>query len=382
GRRARRGDRPRLDQPGADRRGRPLQGRLGAHAAGQRAAAPGAQPREPRRGAGGAQRPRHPGPPAHEAHGRGPDRPPRPPPPRRHPPAQAGHDRRAGRAAQPHEPAARPGLARVPRHDRRPARPRRVAVAHRPGHADGRLRALAPRVGADAPARPRHAGARRPRPRPRAHGLGHPGGGRRAAPAAGRAGRGPRRRGPLRPHRAAPPHRRPDPRAPGARPVSAPVTRLQHGRVTLALHHLSDGEGRPLLLLHGLGERTPDAVPERLAGWPGPVVGLDLTGHGASDVPAGGGYYCEALMGDVDAALAHLGPCTVRGRGLGAYVALLIAGARPTLVRGAVLADGPGLAGGGPNPPAPAVVTSLGPPPPVPTPDPWAMLELSPAVRP
>src|SRR5690606_42068802 len=90
-----------------------------------------------------------------------------------------------------------------------------------------------------------------------------------------------------------------------------------------------------------------------------------------------GGYYCEALMGDVDAALAHLGPCTVHGRGLGAYVALLIAGARPTLVRGAVLADGPGLAGGGPNPPARAALASLGPPPPLPTPRPWATLQLS-----
>ena len=55
-------------------------------------------------------------------------------------------------------------------------------------------------------------------------------------------------------------------------------------------------------------------------------------------------------MGDVDAALAHLGPSTVLGRGLGAYIALLIAGARPDLVRGAVLADGPGLVGGGREP--------------------------------
>ena len=55
-------------------------------------------------------------------------------------------------------------------------------------------------------------------------------------------------------------------------------------------------------------------------------------------------------MGDADVALAHLGAATVLGRGLGAYVALLIAGARPHLVRGAVLCDGPGLAGGGIGP--------------------------------
>lgn len=165
--------------------------------------------------------------------------------------------------------------------------------------------------------------------------------------------------------------------------MSSPsVTRLHHGRVGLALHHLREGEGRPLLLLHGLGERTPSEVPAPLAPWPGPVVGLDLTGHGASDVPAGGGYYCEALMGDVDAALAHLGPVTIHGRGLGAYVALLIAGARATLVRGAILADGPGLAGGGPTPPAASILTVVEPAPPSGTPDPWAMHELTRDVRP
>ena len=60
-------------------------------------------------------------------------------------------------------------------------------------------------------------------------------------------------------------------------------------------------------------------------------LGLDFTGHGASTVPAGGGYTAEILMGDVDAALAHLGAVTIHGRGLGAYIALLIAGgpARP-----------------------------------------------------
>ncbi len=160
------------------------------------------------------------------------------------------------------------------------------------------------------------------------------------------------------------------------------IVRLQHGHITLALHHLGEGEGRPLLLLHGLGERTPSEVPAPLSGWPGPVLGLDLTGHGASDVPAGGGYFCEALMGDVDAALAHLGPVTIHGRGLGAYVALLIAGARATEVRGAILADGPGLAGGGPTPPAASIATAIGAPPPGGTPDPWALHELTRDVRP
>ena len=157
---------------------------------------------------------------------------------------------------------------------------------------------------------------------------------------------------------------------------------LTHVKVELALHELRPGQGRPLLLLHGLGERTPDEPPPFSLRWPGPVYGLDLTGHGESSRTPGGGYTAEVLMADVDAALAHLGPCTVVGRGLGAYVALLIAGARPDLVVGAVLCDGPGLAGGGPAPQSPLVLPV--PPPPVDpgAPDPFALLELARDVRP
>ena len=101
---------------------------------------------------------------------------------------------------------------------------------------------------------------------------------------------------------------------------------LRHNRVCLALHQLRAGGGRPLLLLHGLGERTPDEPPTYVDNWAGPVFGLDFTGHGASTKPRGGGYTAEILMGDVDAALAHLGAVTILGRGLGAYIGLLAAG--------------------------------------------------------
>jgi pimeloyl-ACP methyl ester carboxylesterase len=155
---------------------------------------------------------------------------------------------------------------------------------------------------------------------------------------------------------------------------------LRHNRVELALHGLRAGDGRPLLHLHGLGERAPATVPEPLSGWPGPVWALDFTGHGSSTIPAGGGYFCELLMADVDAALAHIGEATLYGRGVGAYVALLIAGSRPELVRGAVLDDGPGLVGGGTEPASTFVLTeplhTPGPP------DPYALLELSHDVRP
>jgi pimeloyl-ACP methyl ester carboxylesterase len=155
---------------------------------------------------------------------------------------------------------------------------------------------------------------------------------------------------------------------------------LRHSRVDLALHTLRDGSGRPLLLLHGLGERSPAAVPEELSAWPGPVCALDFTGHGESALSGSGGYTAEVLMGDADTALRHLGSATLVGRGLGAYVALLLAGARPAEVRGAILRDGLGLAGGGGEPGTPQIVfpnpNAVGPP------DPYALAELSRDVRP
>lgn len=164
------------------------------------------------------------------------------------------------------------------------------------------------------------------------------------------------------------------------------TVRLAHNRMVLALHHLraavDDSSVRPLLHLHGLGERSPHEVPEHLAAWPGPIWALDITGHGDSTVSAGGGYFCEVLMGDVDAALAHLGEATIYGRGLGAYIGLLIAGGRPSLVRGAILFDGPGAAGGGPMPGSATITTSVPAPPPGGTPDPWALHELTRDIRP
>jgi pimeloyl-ACP methyl ester carboxylesterase len=154
---------------------------------------------------------------------------------------------------------------------------------------------------------------------------------------------------------------------------------LQHNKITLALHRVRDGSGRPLLLLHGLGE---DAARMSTfdAAWAGPVWALDFTGHGQSSVPRGGGYSCEILMADVDVALRHIGECTVLGRGLGGYVAFLIAGARPSLVRGAVITDGPGLAGGPVHVSSTTEIAATvrnGA-----APDPWAIIELSRDARP
>jgi len=155
---------------------------------------------------------------------------------------------------------------------------------------------------------------------------------------------------------------------------------VRHNAVHLAVHPLRPGRGKALLLLHGLGECSPSTLPEWAEPWPGPVHALDFTGHGASTVPRGGGYTAEVLMGDADAALARLGPSTIVGRGLGAYVALMIAGSRPDHVRGAILCDGPGLAGGSTE--APSGLVSTVDPDAHGAPDAWALIELAHDVRP
>ena len=166
------------------------------------------------------------------------------------------------------------------------------------------------------------------------------------------------------------------------------VTMLRHGKVELALHHLRDataGGGRPLLILHGLGESSPHTCPRWADSWSGPVAALDFTGHGQSTVPRGGGYTAELLLGDADAALNSLTEgdptrsITVAGRGLGAYIALQLAGGRAAQVHGAVLVDGPGLAGG---PTGPTSQSFFSLPASDAVPDPYALVELGRDLRP
>ncbi len=130
--------------------------------------------------------------------------------------------------------------------------------------------------------------------------------------------------------------------------------RITHGRVSLELHELhpqrhANPGGPALLLLHALFGSSADWG-EAPATWPGPVYALDFCGHGRSDHLLGGGYYPELLAADADAALARVGRAAIAGMGLGAYVALLVAGARRDLVPTALLLPGAGLSGVGPAP--------------------------------
>ncbi|MGB0113225.1 MAG: alpha/beta hydrolase [Ilumatobacteraceae bacterium] len=166
------------------------------------------------------------------------------------------------------------------------------------------------------------------------------------------------------------------------------TTMLRHGKIDLALHRLRDRRAdgaRPLLILHGLGETSPTSVPRWADDWQGEVAALDFTGHGGSTIPRGGGYTAELLLGDADAALAELtggdadASITVVGRGLGAYIALQLAGARAAQVHGAILVDGPGLAGG---PTGPTSQSFFSLPNSGDVPDPYALVELGRDLRP
>ncbi len=162
------------------------------------------------------------------------------------------------------------------------------------------------------------------------------------------------------------------------------TVKLRHSKVDLALHLLREADVakmHPLLMLHGLGEASPKRVPQEVGeAWRGQVWALDFTGHGDSTVPRGGGYTSELLLADADAALGYLETATILGRGLGGYVALLAAGARPEKVKGAVILDGPGLIGGGAQPSSYFIAmpdVSAEPPP-----DPFALVELARDIRP
>jgi pimeloyl-ACP methyl ester carboxylesterase len=122
---------------------------------------------------------------------------------------------------------------------------------------------------------------------------------------------------------------------------------LTSGSRSLALHQLSDASGPALLCLHALGSSAAE-----FAGvvWPGRVFALDFSGHGRSDTLRGGAYSPETIASDSDAALAKIGPAFLAGAGIGAYVALLLAGARRDTIPAALLLPGAGLAGGGDAP--------------------------------
>jgi len=93
------------------------------------------------------------------------------------------------------------------------------------------------------------------------------------------------------------------------------VREIYNGRVRLALHELAGGDGTPLLLLHRLGGSSRDWGRE-IDAWPGPVLALDFSGHGASAWRRGGSYHIEHFLSDADVALAAAGISEAVGEAL------------------------------------------------------------------
>ncbi len=127
------------------------------------------------------------------------------------------------------------------------------------------------------------------------------------------------------------------------------MKRIASGRGEVALHELRAGAGPTLLALHALGGSARDFA-ALAAHWPGRVLALDFAGHGASAWTRGGSYTPELHAACADDALLEAGDAYLVGAGLGAYVALLLAGTRAPRVPAALLLPGRGLEGGGPAP--------------------------------
>ena len=128
------------------------------------------------------------------------------------------------------------------------------------------------------------------------------------------------------------------------------MKKIRQGRIEIALYPGPDPcASDAALVLHALGS-TGAAATAATEFWPGPLSSIDFCGHGASGRLKGGGYTPELLAADADAALQEISAPYLIGHGLGAWIALLLAGARPDRVKGALLLPGEGLSGGGAEP--------------------------------
>ena len=164
---------------------------------------------------------------------------------------------------------------------------------------------------------------RHPRQRARGDGLGH--GARACAPvpAARRALRDPRRRRPLRAHRAAA-TRSPRWCSTSSGATDGRVTRRStHNRIKLALHHLRETATGAAAAAAPRSRRARPRRPCRRGSTPGRGRWPPSTSPAtASRRSRRRRLHAEILLADADVALAELGEATVVGRGLGAYIAL------------------------------------------------------------
>lgn len=103
------------------------------------------------------------------------------------------------------------------------------------------------------------------------------------------------------------------------------------------------GNGDPVVALHGITASCMSfvGVAEKLERRV-PLLAFDLRGRGDTDKPVQGPFGFSRHAADVAAAMSSLGlgPTTVVGHSMGAYVAVALAAEHPELVSGVVLIDG------------------------------------------
>ncbi|HHS97895.1 MAG TPA: alpha/beta fold hydrolase [Chloroflexi bacterium] len=110
----------------------------------------------------------------------------------------------------------------------------------------------------------------------------------------------------------------------------------------LRMHYLLEGDGPAVLLLHGLGSRGEDWMPQivALAGAGYTALAPDLRGHGKTDKPPGP-YTIHQMADDVNGLLERLvvERAAVVGLSLGGLVAQSLAVRHPARVRALVLVN-------------------------------------------
>jgi pimeloyl-ACP methyl ester carboxylesterase len=122
---------------------------------------------------------------------------------------------------------------------------------------------------------------------------------------------------------------------------------LPLGRGELAVKTWHDGQGIPVIAVHGWMDNagTFNYLAPLLSGHA--IHALDLPGHGFSDPrPAGMRYHNADFLDDLYAAMQHIapndGPLILLGHSLGAGLLLLLAGIFPERIKALVMIDGLG----------------------------------------
>ena len=139
----------------------------------------------------------------------------------------------------------------------------------------------------------------------------------------------------------APAGERPQPvaaRAPEPVPAPRQTASMADAATPLAVVRLREGQGVPVVMIHGFGSESASWRPllgEMTEG--GPVLGIDLAGHGGSLAQEADGF--DALVSGVEETLIALGvgTCHLVGHSLGGAVAAAVASGTATDVRSLML---------------------------------------------